>query len=212
MLHTTESLTGYPKEGDFGNDTLGNSQLPHSPLNFKNLFADQPAADFFPLRPWDRKIHERPPSPSDLQKDTELIEHIISNHPPMSALSPSQRARTAPTIGGAGHRDRTRGNSERGVTSGSARVAGLPRHQTESSRVFSPISKSFKGLFANDLEGTAGYSNNGKGDLKAKGLEDESQGTAHSDLRSLAFNPRSEQQLSLKVSLSSWWHVVIRTE
>ena len=70
-----------------------------APLNFKSLFSDQPAADYYPVSPWSRPATRPGTIPSDYEQNANTVGRILEKKIDISALPPPTRLNTAPIMG-----------------------------------------------------------------------------------------------------------------
>jgi len=171
----------------------------HKPLNFKRLFDDQPTANYFPKNPQQRPVLERPSSPPEIVKNTEIIEQILQKKLSISTLPPPSRAQTAPTRVGPIPRSASSTLSNRNQDNGMSDFNGLFAESDRNNNYFNDkMSPQPSTTAIRRAATTGGLNTTGQHhhvEDTAVLIEDASQ---MSDLRSLAFNPRSEQQISLK--------------
>ena len=143
-----------------------------------------------------RPIVERPASPPEIVKNTEMIEQILQKKLSIATLPPPMRAQTAPTQVGPIPRSASsnvgKRSQDNGMSDFGALFAGGDNYFND--KKLSPQPSS---LTSRIRAATTGGLNNNNGQHLLEDTEDTSQ---ISDMRSLAFNPRSEQQISLKVS------------
>ena len=70
-----------------------------APLNFKALFSDQPAADYFPVTPWSRPATRAGTVPSDFEMNASAVNRVLEKKVDISSLPPPTRLNTAPSFG-----------------------------------------------------------------------------------------------------------------
>ena len=191
-----------------------NSPQPtRKPLDFKELFNDQPSADYFPVAPWERPIPNSRETPSDFTQNAKLVDSILHKKLDISALPPPSRVSTAPTRLGRPTKTPEILRNFRTPQKLANNDNSIPQNNEMEDKFGSKNTDSFYGLFAsNDMPSEHDRRNNPSRALSTSGmrargtnahhhrLEEESKLTIHSDSRSLAFNPKSEQQISLKVA------------
>lgn len=195
-------LNGPPSEDNMeqSSATLFTPQK-HKPLNFKRLFNDQPTANYFPKTPSQRpSTTERPTSPPEIVKNTEIIEQILQKKLSISTLPPPTRAQTAPTRIEPIPRSCNSNFSHRSCqdTNGMSDFGGLFAQGGDDSNNYFSESKKLSPKLRATTTGGLNNNNSSNRQQQQQHVEDNEDASQMSDLRSLAFNPRSEQQISLK--------------